>query len=196
MVSVLKNPIVLVSYLTMILAGIVGCGSPSLPSDGDSEASQEKLPYVTPEVSLASIKEARELIDAELGSIVVVNLWATWCPPCVREMPQLAKFYTDFKERVSFLSFSGDLPQALDETVRPFINSYEIPFPVRVLYVTDQDKVQEELKLDWDGSLPSTFVIAPDGTVAERWVGEVTYDMLSEAVAAVEKAESEASTGS
>lgn len=155
----------------------------SAKRDTSETSGLEDLP---PNVSLATAKEIRELIEAGEGGITVVNFWATWCPPCVKEMPELARFYEDYKDKgVTFLSFSADHHSTTKSTVVPFVNSYELPFPVHVMYLENPDELTEELPLDWDGALPATFVFGPDGSVAESWVGAVTYDILADQVASM-----------
>lgn len=159
-------------------------------SDGSTEAADE-LPA---NITLTTAKEIRKLIEAGRGKAVVVNFWATWCPPCVKEMPELARFYNEYKDKhVQFLSFSADHPSTTQSAVVPFVTSYELPFPVHVMALDNPDELIEELPLDWDGALPATFVFAPDGTIAKSWVGAITFDELVEAV---RETQSEASSTS
>ena len=168
----------------VLAVSLLGCGSPEPTSQEMGE--REAAAFEPPEIDLVTVEEIRGLIDAGRGSIVVVNFWATWCPPCVKEMPQLARFYEAFDTKGTiFLSFSADDPSTLEDRVRPFVNSYEIPFPVHVMHVEDPTELGAALKVDWDGGLPATFVFASDGSLARSWVGEITYEILAEAVGAL-----------
>lgn len=171
-------------YATVVcLVVFAACSSSERPSDSEAEAGA----FEAAPISVVTIDEMRPLIKAGGKSHVVVNLWATWCPPCVTEMPALAKFYETYKDRgVTFLSFSADDPSAIDERVRLFVNSYEIPFPVWVMDSAEPDALNAAFGLGWDGLFPTTFLFRPDGTLAQRWEGEVTYETLSEAVDAAE----------
>lgn len=145
--------------------------------------------FMMPPVTLASPKELRSVIDAERGHVVVMNFWATWCPPCVKEMPELAKFWREFDGKgLRFISVSADHHSLKDSTVVPFVRSYEIPFPVRVMYVDNPDALLTELPLvwedrPWDGALPATFIFDHDGKLVWSTVGEVDRDLLAEKVA-------------
>lgn len=167
------------------LAFLAACGSPPV------ERAEQALPtavYTPPEIKLATTAEIRQVIAAERGNVVVLNFWATWCPPCVKEMPELAKFWREFDGKgVRFLSVSADHHSLLNSTVVPFVKSYEIPFPVRVMYVENPDQFVSELPLTWedrpwDGALPATFIFDREGNQVWSNVGEVTRDILAEKV--------------
>lgn len=159
-----------------LIAAIAGCGAPPTQTDPT-----ERETYTRPSIALATVQEARELMSAAQGRTLVINFWATWCPPCVKEMPELADFYRAYGDKVEFLSFSVDLPDTLDSHVKPFIYSYEIPFPVHLVHAQD-DTEWADLELDWNGGLPATFVFGPDGSVARSWVEAVTLDKLADAL--------------
>jgi peroxiredoxin len=170
----------------LLLAACAPANAPTeeaeVPSPADIDAN------APPNVTLATPKEIRAALDAERGNVVVMNFWATWCPPCVKEMPELAKFWREFDGHgVRFLSISADHHSLKDRTVVPFVKSYEIPFPVRVMYVDDPDGLLEALPLTWedrpwDGALPATFIFDTEGNLAWSTVGEVNRDLLAEKI--------------
>ncbi len=173
----------------LLLAALVSaCGKASAPAEESAQPTSAAKPYTVPPVKLATPKEIRHIIDAERGNVVVMNFWATWCPPCVKEMPELAKFWREFDGKgVRFMSVSCDHHSLKDSTVVPFVKSYEMPFPVHILYVEDPDQLAADLPVTWEdrpwsGALPATFIFNRDGEQVWSTVGEVTRDLLAEKV--------------
>jgi len=117
------------------------------------------------------------------GSVLVVNFWATWCPPCVKEMPALARFYGEYSGKgVAFLSVSVDHPDLVDESVRPFVTAHALPFGIFVLDEPDPEKAGSGLKVDWGGAVPATFVFDRHGTLQRAWYEEITLSELARTV--------------
>jgi thiol-disulfide isomerase/thioredoxin len=179
--------------IAWVLAAIVvaGCGAEKLAEREapvpDVVESEPQAEYTPPPVDLKTAAEIRALVDAAKGNLVVINFWATWCPPCVKEMPELARFYRAYDgEGIEFLSISADHHSTKDSKVVPFVKSYEIPFPVHVMYLEDPDALLKELPIDWDGALPATFIFDESGEVEKSWVGEVTFEILREAIAEIQ----------
>lgn len=134
-------------------------------------------------VSVVSVEELQDTLETARGKPAVVNLWATWCPPCVKETPELAKFYREYKGKAAFLSVSLDDPSvAEDDTMSKFVEKHKVPFPVRILRSGDPDDVSKALKTEIVGALPVTVVYDADGKVVKKWEGEVTSADLKEAV--------------
>ena len=177
------RPRILWACVSLVL--VAACGSP--PVEETAEA-PPPAPYTPPVVKLATPAEIRQVLAAERGNVVVLNFWATWCPPCVKEMPEHAKFWREFDGNgVRFLSVSADHHSLLNSTVITFVKSYEIPFLVRVMYVDNPDQFVDELPLTWedrpwDGALPATFIFDREGNQAWSTVGEVTRDLIAEKV--------------
>jgi peroxiredoxin len=98
------------------------------------------------------------------GKVVLLNIWATWCPPCVEEMPSMEKLYQELKdEYFEILAVSVDVSGA--KAVIPFMKKHKLSFPaladtkgtIKSLYQTT--------------GVPESFIIGKDGIIAEKVIG-------------------------
>ena len=101
------------------------------------------------------------------GKTVFINFWATWCPPCIAELPNINKLYKKIKsEKVAFVILSVDRNPDL---VPEFVNKRGFTFPVYIL----KDTLPAVYKIS---SIPSTYVISPQGEIVFNNKGMANYD--------------------
>jgi thiol-disulfide isomerase/thioredoxin len=111
------------------------------------------------------------------GSVVFLNFWATWCPPCIAEMPSLNELYTDYNNKVRFVLVSNEKVS----TVRKFMekNNYDLNSYVPLSYYPENFKVR---------SIPRTFLIDKDGRIvidkngAANWNSQKVRMQLEELI--------------
>lgn len=105
----------------------------------------------------------------------VYNFWATWCAPCIKEMPYFEQIQEEDKDiEVVFISMDdGRKP----ERVTNFIEKRNIKSPVYLLNDVDYNKWIDKVSEDWSGAIPGTLFIKPDG-LRSFFEGEVTYEEL------------------
>jgi len=152
-----------------------GCGGISAPSGAERQAAGA--------ITVVETAQFADMLSAARGAVVVVNFWATWCPPCVKEMPELSRFYTEYSAKgVAFLSVSVDHPDLIGESVRPFVKKHALPFTVLVLNESEPAQVGTALAADWDGAVPATFVFDKDGALRKAWYEEIALGELAGAV--------------
>ena len=113
-------------------------------------------------------------LSEQKGKVVVINLWATWCIPCVDELPNFEKISEDFTDEVSVIAIHSE-PVTTNVSAWLSDYSYTIPFAV------DEDGSVSEL-LNASTVLPQTIVIGKDGVVTYNRSGSLTYEELCDIV--------------
>ncbi|WP_340203367.1 TlpA family protein disulfide reductase [Ascidiimonas sp. W6] len=99
------------------------------------------------------------------GKVILVNLWATWCPPCIAEMPSLQNLYTDYKDKIDFYFVTSDN----EARVRPFMEKNMYDFKV----YNPIGEIPDEL---YSRSIPATYLISPDGKIVIEKKGAADWN--------------------
>lgn len=117
----------------------------------------------------------QETMDKWKGKLLVVNFWATWCPPCVEEMPELVELQKDFAaNNVQVLGIGIDSAN----NIRDFSAKLSISYP---LYVAGMEGTRLSSELgNRAGGLPFTLLIGPDGSVVQTYLGRLDMKTLRE----------------
>lgn len=101
------------------------------------------------------------------GKTIFLNIWATWCPPCVAELPAIERLAANPKLKdVAFLAVSNEDLETIQHFTRQ--RGYKIPF-----YRADPDGMPQIFQTD---AIPATFIIAPDGRIATAQLGSAEWD--------------------
>lgn len=167
----------------LLLSLCLGCRAEQPAPQAATPAAPAEGTAKTPVVRTASASELAGLLKAAQGKIVVLNFWATWCPPCVEEMPALASFYNaTSREEVVFLSLSADDPATANTTVQEFMHKHDLPFDVHVLAERDPDALTSALGGEVSGALPTTLIFNRKGQRVLTHDGIITQAELNEAI--------------
>jgi thiol-disulfide isomerase/thioredoxin len=134
-----------------------------------------KVNYAAPELTLTDIKGVSHSIAEYRGQVVLVNLWATWCPPCKEEMPTLQSFYNKHKDQGFTVVAINDGDPTKD--VLQFVQDYKLTFPVWLdpTYIATEQAFKSL-------NLPTSFVIDRNGVVQLQWVGGISRKTLDKDV--------------
>ncbi len=118
-----------------------------------------------PEFTVTDAERTVALKDLR-GKVVVLNFWATWCPPCVEEMPSLVRMQEQLKDKVTVLAVSVDED---DRAYRSFIKKYNIAL------LTVRDAQQKSNELYGSFRFPETYIIDRDGVLRRKFIGPVDW---------------------
>jgi thiol-disulfide isomerase/thioredoxin len=135
----------------------------------------------TAEIRRVNAKQIRALVDERKGKVVVVNFWATWCPPCVREFPAITKVYEQYRHQgLDLFAVALNAPEDIEE-IKQFLGEQKPPFSI---YLADpDDKTFNETVLEkWYGEMPLTLVFNTAGQRVLAHRSEITYEELSKTV--------------
>lgn len=132
----------------------------------------------------ATAEQFRAVLEHHRGKVVVVNYWATWCIPCLQELPELDLLQERYADRgLVVLAVSMDDPEKLQDRVRPFF-AKRAPGLVSYLASSEDDSVDFVTSFDpeWPGALPTTMFFDRDGELNNIHLGRMLYAEFEEAV--------------
>jgi peroxiredoxin len=151
-------------FLIVILFGIL-----ILLQTKDSSYNPSSVPLIAkglraPNFSLPGLDGRMVSLTDYKGKVVLLNIWATWCPPCVEEMPSMEKLYQELKgEGFKILAVSIDESGVQD--VLPFMKKHKLSFPALI----DSKGTLKELYQTT--GVPESFIIDKDGILVEKVIG-------------------------
>lgn len=118
-------------------------------------------------------------LDAQRGKWVVINYWATWCGPCIEEMPELSALDA-MREHIQVIGLAyEDIPA---EDLRAFLARRPVVYPIAIIGVANPPA-----SLEAPRGLPLTYLIAPDGKLTKQFVGPVTAKLIEDAIAETDR---------
>ncbi|MDC1287147.1 TlpA family protein disulfide reductase [Gammaproteobacteria bacterium] len=125
------------------------------------------------DMPLTAINGTETNLNRYQGKWLVVNYWATWCPPCIVEMPELQSFHDENMDNNAMV-VGINAENISQQRLQTFLDDYFITYPNFVSGPTQQSE------LGLIPGLPTTFLVTPEGKIVARQVGPVTREMIEQ----------------
>jgi thiol-disulfide isomerase/thioredoxin len=143
------------------------------PTDADAVGKAAPLNYTVKDMNGADVHLA-----SYKGKIILLNFWATWCPPCKVEIPDLIALQEQYKDDIVVLGFSVD---DTAEQLKPFAGEYKMNYPV--LVGLGHENIQEAYGPMW--GIPVTVIIDRHGRIAKKQSGIRTKEQIEREIKAL-----------
>lgn len=145
-------------FYVLIISFFFGCKT-------EQKSEEKKIAETAIKTSVESYnyKELKPLLHKNEDKIYVVNFWATWCAPCVKELPYFEKIKQNYAAKnVEVLLVSLDFPKQIEKRLLPFIKNNNIQSNVVVLDDSNEQFWIADISKDWSGAIPATLIYSKD----------------------------------
>ena len=111
------------------------------------------------DLTVYNFDELEPLLNKKEDKIYVVNFWATWCAPCVKELPYFEALNEDYKSKnIEVLLVSLDFPKQYETRLKPFIAEHKLKSEIVVLNDVDSNTWIPKVDKEWSGAIPATII--------------------------------------
>lgn len=112
------------------------------------------------QVRTVKLEALTSLLHNDADTVYVVNFWATWCKPCIEELPYFEEATSAFsKKNVRVILVSLDSPADLDRVLLPFVKKKELKSEIYLLNEHNPNEWIDKIEPEWTGSLPATIIL-------------------------------------
>ena len=130
-------------------------------------------------VTLLTVDQLEQRLTSGKDTVYIINFWATWCAPCIEELPYFERFSTVKKqEPVKVLLVSLDFKSRLESAVKPFVKKMNLQNEVYLLNEKNQQTYIDRIDKNWSGAIPATLIISPKRQLRKLIEKELTYQEL------------------
>jgi peroxiredoxin len=155
--------VVILGGLALIIIGLILIRP---PAESKKEITIDKKPgfQIAPEFSLKDISKAEKKLSDFRGKVVIIDFWATWCPPCKEEIPHFISLYNQYKDQgLEIIGVSMD--QNPEKILPRFIEANNINYTILL--------GDEQVYDSYGGiiAIPTTFILDKDGNIRKKYLG-------------------------
>jgi len=147
------------------------------------------LSFMVPSPEKPPLIKADELmkrINVPSDTTYVINFWATWCAPCVKELPYFEKLNENYKDKkVKVLLVSIDFIKDYEKKLVPFVKKKKLQSEVLSLNESKPNEFIDKINTKWSGSIPATMIVNNKEKYNEFFEKELTYEFLETKVKAL-----------
>ncbi|MBS3993571.1 MAG: redoxin domain-containing protein [Bacteroidetes bacterium] len=137
-------------------------------------------------IEVYDFENFKPFLNVNDDTVYVINFWATWCKPCVEELPAFIKLDEKYKDKkVKVLLVSLDFPTKIKEQLIPFIKLKKLKLEVIVLDDPDQNSWIPQVSEEWSGAIPATLIYTKNKR--EFYEQSFTFESLEQAVLSIKK---------
>jgi len=123
------------------------------------------------------------LLESESDSLFVVNFWATWCMPCVKEIPYFEAVSKKYKnQKIKLILVSLDFRQDIDKKLIPFLEKHKLVSEVWFLNESNPNIFIPKIENNWSGAIPFTLFVRGSTGVKDYFEGSLTQDGLEQRI--------------
>ena len=158
--------------LLFFAIGITSCKT-------DPKPLAKTAPEKTPESSIEIIdyKGLETILNKNDDKTYVINFWATWCKPCVEELPAFEKLHENYKDKnVEVILVSLDFTSHIETRLLPFIKEHNLQPKVVVMGDPDQNTWIPKVSTEWSGAIPATVIYTKN--TRKFYEQSFTYELL------------------
>ena len=125
----------------------------------------------------------QKLIRERNGKILFLNVWATWCVPCVEEFPDIVKLSQAYPgNEVEVVGVSADYPDEIETKILPFVKKHSVPFRIYVAKFDHQEDFINSLESSWSGALPASLIYDVHGNRRFFHAGQGAFDQFKKEI--------------
>lgn len=130
------------------------------------------------------INDLLKRIHNNSDTTYVVNFWATWCKPCVAELPEFEKLHTRNHHKVKVILVSMDFKEELDKKLKTFLDKNKYTCEVVLLDEVNGNDFINQISEQWSGAIPATLIVKPKPLASQFHEGKITLELLLASVLA------------
>ncbi|RXZ78841.1 TlpA family protein disulfide reductase [Paenibacillaceae bacterium] len=176
----------------LVLIGLVIYGGYDYLSKSSSETGQAaganlanlevgiERGQLAPDFTLSDLSGMPVQLSDFAGKKVLLNFWATWCPPCRIEMPHMQKIYEDYEAKdVVILGVNLTPTEENPDLVETFVDDQQLTFPILM------DQFGDVMQTFQIIAYPTTYILDSDGVVREKYRGAINYEIMEDAISKI-----------
>lgn len=145
----------------------------------DSVISDQDLLKDLPAKEVQSILNSYRASAETADKVMLVNVWATWCAPCIKEFPDLVKLHRTYVDDLHVVFIATDFPEQRGETLA-FLRDQGVDWTTWFKTGSDEAFI-EGLSDSWTGAIPFTKFVSSDGRIVAQWTDEADYETFEKA---------------
>lgn len=135
------------------------CKKEAKKEENTKAKTEVKVDVSEVKVETLTYEELEPLLNLKNDKTYVINFWATWCTPCIKELPAFEKLNSEYKDKnVEVILVSIDFPKQLEKRLKPYIKKKNLQSKVILLNVDKENAWVKKIDENWGGAIPATLI--------------------------------------